>query len=329
MPGTDIDHLLIPGVPPLKFGAGEENTFIGSFRRVLACMGRQTSYAWLMGISGAAFRLQIHCNGWHAVATDLISGFDLTATLYEACGVSCDRLWICGNRLKMAGANARIAANIRSGIPSLGLGMDGRSWHGVVIGASSGTCLTALDYSIPSSSHEVLEKLVWCYHVVHSQGAPLPPASQVCHTFSIARTLMTTNRVHSFHLGLDAYDYWCATLTNPDHHDAQSNDWRARERNDGNYWLLVTLIDARKSAATFCRDAVVLMPDMARDLRALASLYDAIADTLQPLLDKRTVRPARQISKSWPWTMHDRRKQALFLSTCKGLEQEALEVIAG
>ncbi|MCX7847123.1 MAG: hypothetical protein N2595_03720 [bacterium] len=316
----------LSGIPPLKFGIGEDNTFVGAAQRMLTAMGRPIPYFHLMGLSGAAFRIQIHCNGWRINSPDLMCGYDLTYSLASAVGVQLERIWLCCNQHKIEYARQRAFEALQRGWPSIGLGMDGKSHHGIIIGGSPDS-LIALDYSFPSASHEVLEKLVWCYHVPVALFDPPPRHLQLRTAFQLALTLMSQPRANSFHLGLDAYDYWRATLTNPDHHNAQRDDWRTRERNDGNYWILVSLIDARRSAAAFCHALADEIPHCRSPLLHLHHLYSTMVDTLEPLLSRQTVRPARLISPAWPWTMHDRRKQALLLEHVQGYERRALALI--
>lgn len=319
-------YIKLEGIQPLKFGIGEDTTFAGAAQRMLAAMGRPMPYYEVMALSGAAFRLQIHCNGWRVNSPDLMCGYDLTGTLASACGIEIERIWLCCDPRKIQLGRARALEALQRGWPCIGLGMDGRTHHGLIIGGTP-DALLALDYSFPSSSHEVLEKLVWCYHIPTALHDLPPRRAQVRAAFELARTLMTQPRANSFHLGLDAYDYWRATLTNPDHHNAQNDDWRTRERNDGNYWIMVSLVDARRSAAAFCAALATEFPECQHTLRDLQQLYTAMVDTLQPLLSRQTVRPAQRISRAWPWTMYDRRKQALLLEHVQTYERRALTLL--
>ncbi len=312
----------------MRFGAGEDNTFAGAAQRMLAAMGRPLPYYELMALSGAAFRLQIHCNGWRVNSPDMMCGYDLTATLADACGVKLERMWLCSDPLKIACGRQRVMEALQRGWPSVGLGMDSRTHHGLIMGGTPDSLL-AMDYSYPSSSHEVLEKLVWCYHIPVEMHAAPARHTLIRAAFARARTLMTQPRANSFHLGLDAYEYWRATLTNPDHHNPNADDWRARERNEGNYWILVSLLDARRSAAAFSAALADELPACRQLLMDAHELYSLIVATMQPLIDRQTVRPAQRISRAWPWTMYDRRKQALLLQHAQEYEQRILRLLDG
>jgi hypothetical protein len=318
----DLSHL-----PAMRIGAGEDHSFIAAFRRLLAALRQAKPYWYLMAVSGAAFRLQIHCNGWRMNSTDAMTGFDLTGGLFEAFGLRCERLWVCGEPQRLARARTRIIENLARGWPTIGLGMDGRGFHGVIVGAITDENMLALDYSARGRTHEVLQRLVWCYHLLTAITASHSEEDHIRQAFALALRLATTSRAASFHLGADAYSYWHATLTNPDHHNPLGNDWRVRERNDGNYWLYISLLDARRAAEQFCRWVARRLPAAAPFAIPLADHYAVIAATLEPLLTAQTVRPAAHINAARPWTMHERRKQALVLQHVADVEQRAAVLV--
>ena len=87
---------------------------------------------------------------------------------------------------------------------------------------------------------------------------------------------------------------------------------------------MLNLIDAKKSAAKFCLEMAKEFPAFASHLQILAELYTSMTEILQPLLDRRIVRPHKDINPARPWTKYERRKQALALMEVKKLEREAL-----
>ncbi len=317
----------LENITPLQFGAGEENTFVASYRRLLQITGIEVPYWYLMGVSGAAFRLQIHCNSWRMNSPDILTGFSLTKYLFNAFGFECECEWVCSNPEKIKSAHEKILANIKHGVPSIGLSLDGKAYHGLVIGYTLRDKLLAIDYSIPGIAHAVAEKLVWCYHIPTKKKEPMSKERHFKQAFSLAKELYTVQRKKTFHLGLDAYDYWYGTLTNPSHHDPYKDDWLTIERNNGNHWIFVNLIDSKKCAAKYCLEMSKEFPDFAAELEKLAALYDSMTELLQPLLDRQIVRPHKNINPARPWTKYERRKQALKLMEVKELEEKALEEI--
>ena len=319
----------LENISALQFGIGEENTFVASYRRLLQIVGEEIPYWYLMAVSGAAFRLQIHCNSWRMNSPDILTGFSLTKYLFNAFGVECECEWVCSNPEKIKIAYEKIIENIKRDIPSIGLSLDGKAYHGLVIGYTSRDKLLAIDYSIPGIPHAVAEKLVWCYHIPKERKVAMSTEEQFTQAFTLAEELYTVQRKKTFHLGLDAYDYWYGTLTNPSHHDPYKDDWLTIERNNGNHWIFVNLIDARRCASKYCLEMCKEFPEFRDELERLAELYDSMVGILQPLLDRQIVRPDKDINPARPWTKYERRKQALKLMEVKVLEEKALEEIKG
>ena len=315
-------------VAPLAFGAGEENTFVGAFRRVLQVCGCDVPYWHLMAVCGAAFRLQIHCNSWRPISPDLLCGFELGEALLSAFGFTCEQHWVCGDARRTVPVRQQIIRGLDQGMPSMGLGLTGEPQYGVIVGYSQRNLLLALDYAMRGMPHTINENVVWCYILLARPHPPLSEAARVRQAFTLGHALMTRQRERRFHLGLDAYDYWYGTLTNPMHHQPLKDDWRTKERNDGNYLILVNLIDARAAAARFCQALQDDCPNMSGPLGELADLYRRMVDTLRPLIDKRIVRPNASISPAQPWTMHERRKQARVLMEVKALEEKTIPLLA-
>lgn len=329
---TDFSYLFSAHAPlekiePFAIGKGEDNSFVAAFRRILACTGCDIPYWKLMAWSGAAFRLQIHRNSWRMNSIDLITGYDLSDSLAKICGVTFERYWVCGNKEKIEIAKQKACKSLEKGIPVIGLGTDGKAFHSLVLGITSRDKLMAITASIPATPHAVSEKSVWCYHYMH--GTPCAPEEKhvVYKAICTACDLLKTTRSGTFHIGLNAYEYWQSTLVNPMHHDPYDNDWRAHERNDGNYWLLITLYDARKCAARFFHYAACLFPHISDDFHTIGNLYDSIVEEIEPLLEKKRVRPDKEISRARPWTQRDRRIQAGILGKARKYEEKLIPLL--
>jgi len=324
---TEGSGVYFKNIEPLRFGENEVNTFAASFQRMLKCLGQNVPYWYIMAISGAAFRLQIHYNSWRMVSADPISGFELTDNFLKAFGVSLEQIWTCGIKEKIKKANADIRKSMKQGKPVIGLGMDGRNFHGLVVGNTRNDKLLALDCSIPGIPHAVTEELVWCYHIVSEIKEPPNKVEQFRQAMKLALELAETKRFKSFHIGQDAYNYWYSLLTNPDHYNLYASDWQIREKNDGNHWIFINLCDARNSAAKFCESAAIDFPEFSEQLVFLSSIYKEMVLNLKPLLDRKVVRQAKNINAGRPWTNFERRKQAKCLMEVKELEQKTIPIL--
>ncbi len=68
--------VFIEGVQKLGWGLGKENTFMGALQSTLNTIGDDVTYEYLVGISGAAFRLHFHYPEWCPSSPDATCGFD-------------------------------------------------------------------------------------------------------------------------------------------------------------------------------------------------------------------------------------------------------------
>ena len=322
--GTNV---FFKNVEPLKFGTDEVNTFAAAFQRLLKCIGHDVPYWYIMAVSGAAFRLQIHHNSWRMVSADVVSGFELIDNFQKSFGIKLKQVWTCGIKEKIKKANADIRKSVQQKIPVIGLGMDGRNYHGLVVGNTRNEKLLALDFSLPGIPHAVTEDLVWCYHIISEIKNPLDKVEQFKQAINLALKLAETKKCKSFHIGQAAYNYWYSLLTNPDHYNPYENGWQVREKNDGNHWIFINLYDARKSAAKFCEAAAEEFTDFSAELKLLSSVYNEMVLKLKQLIDKKVVRAAKHINAGRPWTNFERRKQAKCLVEVKELEMKTIPVL--
>ena len=131
------DKVWIEGVEPLAgWGNGEENTFIGSLRVVLSAVGENVSYNQLMGVSGAAFRLQIAQPDWCPSAPDATVGCDVSGPAVKALGYSLTSIddnsilvWVGVKRVKAA-----IVESVDDGRPVVAINLAGGMDWGIVTG---------------------------------------------------------------------------------------------------------------------------------------------------------------------------------------------------
>lgn len=318
----------LQGIEPLSFDKDEDDSFVACFRRHLKACGRDLPYWLLMGASGAAFRLQVHSSGWRLVSLDAACGQNLLPDLYDLCNLDLEERWICAGRERNAAAKEIILKHLEAGRPVIGLGLDSYTRYGLVTGMRPGGVLIAQDYTLSFYPHPVAEDMVWCYLFGAPRGLKSPTREELFRRgVRKALELGASTKVKGYYQGQTAYDYWYSTLVNPMHHDPLSEDWRAHERNEGNYKLYTGLIHARRQAARFLRELALFKPACAVFADAAAETYEMLAAELQPLLDEHVVRPAAHIGVGRPWTIRERRKQAKALRRASDLELRAIPLL--
>jgi RNA polymerase sigma-70 factor (ECF subfamily) len=78
---------VLENVPRLGWRQGRDNTFIGALTAAANAMGDDVSYDYVMGVSGAAFKVHLCQPEWCPSAGDAGPGFDCAATATAAASV--------------------------------------------------------------------------------------------------------------------------------------------------------------------------------------------------------------------------------------------------
>ena len=83
------DKVFIENIPRLEWGKKTDNSFIRSAQLTLNSIGENYDYDFLMGISGAAFRLHFH-KEFCPSSADSTTGFDVSKGLFKSLGYRCE-----------------------------------------------------------------------------------------------------------------------------------------------------------------------------------------------------------------------------------------------
>jgi len=84
---------VLEGVEKLQWGKGQENTFMGALTAAMRAIGEDVTYDYLMGVSGAAFRLHFHQPNWCPSSPDATCGFDHFEPVMKALGYTAEARW--------------------------------------------------------------------------------------------------------------------------------------------------------------------------------------------------------------------------------------------
>ncbi len=113
-------RVFIPGLEDYGFGAGDrENTVIASLAGAMRVMGEDYSYADLMGISGAAFRLQFHQPEWCPSSPHADCGFPCGETAANALPYEFVNHWVRKDPDLFEKARSAAVASIDAGLPAI------------------------------------------------------------------------------------------------------------------------------------------------------------------------------------------------------------------
>jgi len=117
------ESVIIDHIPRLEWGKNNDNSFIKAVQLALNTMGEDYSYDFLMGISGAAFRLHFKPD-WCASSTDSTAGFDVSEVLFNTLGYDYELHTINHNNLDdIKTLYHKIVNQINMGIPVIGINL--------------------------------------------------------------------------------------------------------------------------------------------------------------------------------------------------------------
>lgn len=128
------ERVFLDHIPVLRWGEGMDNSFVRSVQLTLNAIGENYSYIFLMGVSGAAFRLHFH-NEWLADSADATTGFDVSKILFSSLGYEADLHSINKERPdEVKSLYRRLTVQIDRGIPVIAGKLKGDPGWGIIAG---------------------------------------------------------------------------------------------------------------------------------------------------------------------------------------------------
>jgi len=323
----------IEGAEHAYWGAtsAQQNSVIAALAAGMKVMGEKADYAYLMGVGGAAFRLQFD---WSVAAPYAHVGRNCIDPAMEALGYPVT--WIQtrtraqdGNRELPDGigkARKAIVASIDKGRPAF---LD--IWEtGLIVGYTDG----AQDFLIrpygtpesrPGYSPMVAysgEKWAAEIGVIGPKGQPPPMKESLIKSLHAAVEMANTERHGEYAHGFVAYSTWIDQLRD-DEKMAQMIDRDWEQTAHGNAFTYVCLLDARRAASAYLRQAAREFPaDLAIHLFRASDDYAQIEQALwtgDPLVPF-----PWGLKKPENWTRKMRHDQADVLERIVAIEKQAL-----
>lgn len=314
----------LAGVDELAgWGHGEENTFIGALRAALAARGERVSYDRLMGVSGAAFRLQVARPRWCPSACDATVGFDCCRPAVRAFGYEADLYRTLEEEATPEACRATLDAvidGIESGRPAVAINLAGDMDWGLITGYDEGSFLCRT-YGDPEGDYA--RATAWPPIVVipRKVGTAVKWSESFRDSLRLAVRLARTPRFGQYLSGFWAYEAWIRDLSRGAEFREASSEERQRLMR-ANAWCYQSLYDARAAAARYLaaeRDACTA--DARPALSEAAELYERMAGIL---LDEKACAPFPGTRGAEEWTDDMRRTQVAVLRRLLDLEREAV-----
>ncbi len=307
----DLDPLYPPGLE-------QPNTVFKSTAIAFRAMGADVDYVDLMGLSAAAFRIQV--GGSLCPSSPHPSlGFRCDALAREALGFELEEHpWDPREPETVAAARQAIVASVNRGVPALAIEEE----TGLAIGYVGGgeAILVRHPYSRRGEEAEKLdERHAWGIGIVHRPPSRPSPAA-LLRSLEVAVELADGRRYGAYTSGFGAYDDWIAKLSDEDL--LQRSETEPGAVVAGNAHIYYCLVDARRSASAYLRRIAPELPEAAASLEDAASRYQEIADRLEAGWEH--VPWPRQLRSLADWGLDRRRLQAERLAEARERERAAV-----
>ncbi len=327
------DAKIIEGIEPLSWDSGEIISFIGCVRRVLAHYGEQHNYMYLMGISGAAFRIHFW-GGWCPSSADPGCGFNCSAALLRALGRKSEEHFMKTQFHEMPGAldaeqmKQKITESIGKGVPVVAIDIVHVPEWGIITGYQNNKqdflCRSYFDYGM--EDYNIAEKTPWIALTIGEKGEALSGEEAVRQSLALAHHVGVTEKFDNYFSGTAALKAWIAALENEASFATVALAETKPEEDPcgANAWIYETFRASKPVAAEFVRTYAGVFGQMNNAALELASIYDEQAKLLEAGTES-VVFPYMGDAKEW--TQELRNKQAATLKEVLKLEREALELI--
>ena len=318
----EADAVVIEGLPVLNWDEGKENTFLACLEAVAGRLGIDKDYIELNGASGAAFRLHFF-KDWCPSSPDPSCGYPTGSRAVDALlSLNHDFRHIKEDDTTGQGAlRQAIIASIDRGMPVIAIDLKSIPEWGIITGYQKGgselICRTFFDQR---EGYDLADKFPWaiCLLELRPVAAPAPDFRTVA---AIAVENLETERYDDYYSGLRAFDRWLDRLQAPGFFDTLKLE-QLQEVSHANAWIYDRLIHDRLQAVEYLKRHAETTPDQAERLTALADVYGAEAELLQPL--EGVVAYVFQVTGPESWTVDMRAEQVKRLTAARAKEEEAL-----
>lgn len=257
------ENSVLAEVPELKWG--NECTFIGALESVLNFLGEDTDYVELMGMSGAAFRIQFNNVEWSTSCIDMYSRAESAAFL----GYYLEKYRILNRDGTISTPKEKIFKKIKeeidSGRPVIGLNMLNTSDWGIIAGYDNDDLLIR-DYHEKfdmekKEGYVVADRFPNIVFILKKDSTKPDKVEYIKKSLDFSVNRFKLNKMFDKYLnGFSAYNAWINGLSD------ENRFSKMDEKMYKNHWLVnglmySNLYDARHSAHLFLKRVSKLIQD--------------------------------------------------------------------
>ena len=314
----DPDAKLVSGIPNLSWE--RPNTFMGALEAVRHRFGDHVGYAFLCGVSGAAFRTHFF-DTWCPSSPDPTCGYDAGTVALKARGLSPTWLHVSSDGKNKPQILAEIRKSIDAGMPVLAIDLIETPEWGIIIGyQKNGEELHCRTYFDKHKFFEVAQKFPFAVAILKREDRVPDEGASINQGFGIVAENLTTPKYGEYLSGLAAFDKWMARLRDDDFTKLDSA--KLSTVIQANYWIFQRLIADRKTGIEYLNILAQKTPGLEPKTANLKALYQREVETLEPLLEQLPC--PGNVVPGWQWEKADRDKEIAALVTARALEEQTL-----
>lgn len=314
----DSDAKLIAGVPHLSWN--EMSSFVGALEAIGHRIGDHSGYAFLSGVSGAAFRTQFF-DTWCPSSPDPTVGYNAGEAVLKACGLSATWLHVSSDGKNKPQILDAIRKSIDAGMPVLAIDLVETPEWGIIIGyQKNGQELLCHTYFDKHRLYDVAQKFPFAVAILKREGKPPDEVASIKQGFGIVVQNLTTEKYGEYYSGLAAFDKWMARLRDDDFTKLDSAKlWNVVQANS---WIFQRLVVDRKTGVEYLDIVAQRMPGLEPKTASLKALYQREIEILELLLGQ--LPSSENVRSGWEWPKVDLDKEIAVLVTARAFEEQTL-----
>jgi len=321
------DAVVLKGVGELGWQTGMSNSFIGGLVVAADYLGVEKDYAYLMGVSGSAFRIHFH-KDWCPSSPDPTVGFDAGGEALRALGFDSEGRFLPesareGGMAKEATLIA-IKESIDAGKPVIAIDLIEVPEWGVITGYQKGgsefICRTYFD---KQEGYSVAEKFPWAIVLIKEKRDPPSDRENYINGFKIALRTATTDSFGDYYSGTEALKKWIQRLKMDNFADMDSEMFETSCL--ANAWIYQRLADDRMYASMFLKNLTGSLPEIGKALTALSDIYTEQVEILKGAAKNAPYPSALAPGETWTGDM--RAEEVKALQKVLDKELKAVEIL--
>lgn len=207
------DRVFIDYISSMKYGEQMDNTFVRSMQLSLNALGENLTYDYLMGISGAAFRLHFDPK-WCPSSVDATVGFDVSREIFISLGYKLQFVRINHNSFSdIKSLFRKIKVQIDLGRPIVAINLMGNMDWGIVTGyLKNEPGILCRTYYDESDEYSLAERAPWLNFFLGEKKNGLTSDELFINSLKTAVKLANTRKFEEYHNGFAAYEIWIRRL---------------------------------------------------------------------------------------------------------------------